>query len=211
MQLKALIFLTIFFYHHGYAQHDVKDSILMSLKAKPRPYLSLHNRNTFIQSNRTKLYGLVGGVELNNKVKLFAGLYGYGNENKTLLKFTGMGKDSLYRNIATSNFSLGIAYRFFSHQRVSLAIPLQLGVGSVKYTFREASSNALFSEEDYIFFPIESGMDAYFSVLPWFGLKGGIGYRLNAGKSQASKLSSPYYNLGVYVSILDFISGIKEN
>ncbi len=210
MHFKALIILSLFLYQKSYAQHSVKDSILISLKTKPKPYLSLHNRNTFIQSNRTKLYGLVGGVELDKKVKLFTGIYGYGNDNRTLLVFTGMGQDSLYRNIGTSNFSLGIEYKFFSYQRVSLAVPLQIGIGNVRYTFREAGSNRLFSQKDYVFIPLETGTNAYFSILPWFGLKGGLGYRLNIGKSEATKLSSPYYNLGVYVSILDFVSGIQD-
>lgn len=210
MRLVSLFILSMLFYFSLHAQQTNKDSVLLALKAKPEPYLAFHNRNTFIQSNRTRLYGLVGGVSFNEKVKLYAGIYGYGNADRTLLPYLKFGEDSVVRTINTSNFSLGLEYNFYRNGRFSLGVPAQIGVGSVQYDYRKVKSGIRLSKRDYITVPIESGINAYFSILSWTGLKGGVGYRLNLGNVEAAKLSSPYYNIGLYISIKNLVQEIKN-
>jgi len=61
-----------------FAQHPIVDSIKIALKEEPSFYVGMHNRNTFIQTNTIKLYGLVMGLDYAQKIKIYAGVYGFG-------------------------------------------------------------------------------------------------------------------------------------
>ena len=66
-------------------QHELVDSIKTALKTpEPKFIFGFHNRNTFIQSNRTKLYGIIGGLDYNEKLKLTVGIYGFGRANQNI-------------------------------------------------------------------------------------------------------------------------------
>lgn len=207
-RLLVVIFLLIGTLSYG--QIAFKDSILLHLKAKPEPFVTLNNRKTFLLSNKLTMYGIIGGLQFDQKVKLFAGIYGFGRANETFLQSTHFGLDSIYRTTSTSNFSLGIEYEYYRENRLSLSIPVQIGIGNIsnKYFLYDKQTNVL--KESYTMVPIDLGSNAYFEVLPWVGIRGGLGYRLNLGKKEAATLSSPYYNLGISVLLGKIYKEIKS-
>lgn len=193
------------------AQIPVLDSIAHALKGEYSAFLGFHNRNTFILSEKTKLFGIVGGLDFNERVKLYAGLYGFGREDQTqLIGRQDLGVDTAYRFTSTSNFSLGIDYDYSKKNRLSLSIPLQIGIGNVAYEYTQSDRRTMVRSDNYLVLPIETGMNAYYELLPWAGIRAGVGYRLNIGKKEVRRLSSPYYNLGLAIRLAPLYQDIKE-
>jgi len=184
-------------------QHELVDSIKTALKIpEPKFIFGFHNRNTFIQSNRTKLYGIIGGLDYNEKLKLTVGIYGFGRANQSILvNNADFSQDSVYRFINTNNTSLGVEYDYYHHNRLSLSVPIQIGIGKVEYRYTATDKTTEIRTEKYRIVPIEIGTNAYYELIPWVGLKCGVGYRLAVGPKESRRLASPYYNLGLSILV----------
>lgn len=202
-RLVTVVCFYMFFTSSTFGQREILDSIKIALKTpEPKFIFGFHNRNTFIQSNRTKLYGIVAGLDFNEKLKLTVGVYGFGRANETLLLNNGdFTQDTIYRFINTSNTSIGLEYDYFHHNRLSLSVPVQIGIGNVAYRYTIADKATEVRVNNYRIVPIEIGTNAYYELLPWAGIKGGVGYRLAAGPKESRRLASPYYNLGLAILI----------
>jgi hypothetical protein len=194
------------------AQQPLVDSIKSALNEKPKFFMGLNHRNTIIHVNSTKLYGLVAGADFNQKLKIYAGMFGFSGAHETLLRQSErFGADSVYKYVSTRNVSIGAEYTYYSYQRLSLSAPLQIGIGSVRHTYVAGDKRTMLVEEKSRMVPVEVGSNAYIELLPWVGVKGGFGYRLQVGKKQAFQYSSPYYSLGVSVLLGQIYKDLKEN
>ena len=196
--------------HNSYGQQHFRDSINQALQAKPTFFVGFHNRNTFILTDRTRLYGIIGGLKYAEKVSFFAGIYGFGRENKTQLGVPNeFSLDSVTRYTSVSNFSVGASYDYLSRGRLSLHLPVQLGIGNARYTFENEANADEITTRNYLFVPVEMGSNALLEVLPWLHLKAGLGYRFHLGAKEARRLNSPYYNLGLAIRMQTLVSQIK--
>ena len=70
--------------HAQSIKSNILDSVRLSLKEKPTFYVAFHNRNTVVNVQKTKLYGIVGGFDFNKKIKLYMGVYGFVKPDKLL-------------------------------------------------------------------------------------------------------------------------------
>jgi hypothetical protein len=183
----------------------------MAFREKPTFYVAFHNRNTVVNVQKTKLYGIVGGFDFNKKIKLYLGVYGFVKPNKLLLTNHPIAdKDSVYQSINTENISIGADYTFYNNKILYLSIPFQIGVGTTQYKYWELDQNTLIRKDNYLTVPIELGTNAYIKILPFAALKGGIGYRFSIGKKEVTRLTSPYYNLGLAILIGEGIQFFKN-
>ena len=193
------------------AQNHILDSAMMAFKEKPTFYIAFHNRNTVVNVQKIKLYGIVGGFDFNKKIKLYLGVYGFVKPNKLLLTNHPLAdKDSVYQSINTENISIGADYTFYNNKSLYLSIPFQIGVGTTHYKYWELDQNRLIRKDNYLNVPIELGTNAYIKILPFAALKGGIGYRFSIGKKEVTRLTSPYYNLGLAIFIGEGIQFFKN-
>jgi hypothetical protein len=208
-RLGFTIFLAIGCIFSFAQTHPIKDSIKLAFKEKPRVFVGFHNRNTFIRSYQTKLYGIIGGLDYDQKVKIYVGLYGFGGQNRTLLvNDPDFATDSVYRSLSTNNLSIALEYTYFNFKRLSLSMPIQAGFGGVYLDY--IGDNKLLKHTNNVIIPIEIGSNAYLELLDWIGLKGGVGYRLSVGNSEVTKLSSPYYNLGLAILVGELYRNISK-
>lgn len=197
--------------NHLQAQNHILDSAKMAFREKPTFYVAFHNRNTVVNVQKTKLYGIVGGFDFNKKIKLYLGVYGFVKPNKLLLTNHPVAdKDSVYQSINTENISIGVDYTFYNNKSLYLSIPFQIGVGTTLYKYWELDKNTLIRKDNYLTVPIELGTNAYIKILPFAALKGGIGYRFSIGKKEVTRLTSPYYNLGLAILIGEGIQFFKN-
>lgn len=208
---KGLLFLcfNFCFVFVIFGQNSFRDSIKTVLQTKPKTFVGFHNRNTIIRSNQTKLYGIVAGLDYNNKIKLFAGLYGFGRENRTeLINNPAFSEDTVIRFLRTNNLSLGADYTYFKKGKLSLSIPIQIGFGGLYQEY--FSRGKLIKSDQSALFPIETGSNAYLELLPWAGIKAGVGYRFSLGNKEVLRLTSPYYNLGLSVLLGELYNTITH-
>ena len=194
------------------AQSSIIDSIKTNLSKESKFFIGFHNRNTFIRSDKTKLYGLIAGLDFNQKLKIFTGVYGFGKENETLLLSNPeFNTDTVYRYLNTSNFSVGIEYDYWDYERLHLSFPIQIGLGSVSKEYTNSDKFTLLRTDYFNYVPVEFGTNAYLELLTWAGIKAGVGYRINIGNKEAFELTSPYYNLGLSILVGEIYRDIQKN
>lgn len=196
--LYLLLILPIGF--ASYSQSSLKDSIMYALDSKPKLYAGFHNRNTFVNTSKVKLYGVVAGLDFNDKLKVFAGYYFFNSsQRERILYSTDFAFDTVYKDNRMNYFSLGSEYVFFRKGRISTSWPSQIGVGKLRSSYSIIDS--ILVQKDHLIIPIESGVNGYYDILNWLVLKAGVGYRISIGNRDAFELSSPYYNLGLTIKI----------
>lgn len=196
---------------HAQFKSNILDSVRLSLKEKPTFYVGFHNRNTVVNVQKTKLYGIVGGFDFNKKIKLYMGVYGFVKPDKLLLTNHPItDKDSIYRSINTENISIGADYTFYNNKKLYLSLPFQIGIGSTHYRYWELDENTLIKKDDFLTVPIEIGTNAYIKILSFAAVKAGVGYRFSIGQKEVTRLTSPYYNLGLALLIGEGIQFFKN-
>lgn len=210
--MKKSLFLLCFNFYFvlaGFGQISFRDTIKTALQTQPKTFVGFHNRNTFIRSNQTKLYGIIAGLDYNSKIKLYVGLYGFGQENRTeLINNLDFVEDTVIRFLSTNNLSIGMDYTYFTKGKLRLSVPIQIGFGGLYQEY--FSRDKLIKSDQSALFPIETGTNAYLELLPWTGLKAGVGYRLSLGNKDVIKLTSPYYNLGLAILLGELYKSIKN-
>ena len=176
---------------------------------KPRLVLGFHNRNTFVNTAEVKIYGLLAGLDYNEKIKFFIALYGFSNENREWIVNSDLFQaDSVLKTTSLSYFSVGAEYSIRNKGKLNIRTPLQIGIGSVNKDYH-SSGTLILRDKDRVV-PLEGGINAYYKLLPWFILKAGVGYRISLGNKEALSMSSPYYNLGVSIAVLPLYRSVKK-
>jgi hypothetical protein len=196
---SGVLVLALFFSCSSFAQHQWQDSIKLALTSPTGLYAIVHNRNKLFFGESITLYGVLVGVNFNDKVRVFSGLYGFSNADEVLLlNSTRFNKDTITRVSNTANFSVGIEYTYKQLNRFSLTLPIMVGLGGLDYAYSYQGRELAY--EGFLFVPIEIGSNAYYDFLDWLGLKAGVGYRMAIGNRESRRLSAPFYNLGIRFS-----------
>lgn len=192
------------------AQNNWQDSIRVALKNPKGIYATVHNRNKLFFGEPITLRGLIVGVNFNDKLRVFSGIYGFSNVDEILLiNSPRFRQDTVTRFSNTANFSVGIEYTYKQLDKFSLTLPLMIGLGGLDYTFMH--NNEQIDYEGYIFIPIEAGTNAYYDFLEWLGVKAGVGYRMAIGNREALRLSAPFYNVGIRFSPFKLYNSLNGN
>ncbi|MFY0645062.1 MAG: hypothetical protein JXR19_11395 [Bacteroidia bacterium] len=209
MSRLLYILLILVFVKSSFAQAPILDSIKTAMTYKPRLVLGFHNRNTFVNTREVKIYGLVAGMDYNEKIKYFIALYGFSNENKEWVINSDLFQaDSVLKTTSLSYFSIGAEYSIRHKGKLNIRAPLQIGIGSVNKDYHNKGFLILRDKDRVV--PIEGGINAYYKLLPWFILKAGVGYRISLGSKESLSMSSPYYNLGISIAVFPLYRSIKK-
>jgi len=162
-----LIISLFIFTNKGNAQ--LFDSIQSSFNYKPKVLLKFDTRNSFISNQYAKTHGIKIGLSYNNTVK-----YGVG--------YNWMPKRPVESNISSSDtidlqfgYAVGFfEYNFYKSKRWNAEIPVQLGIGKARYhDFVKFGTTA----ETWMFI-YEPAMTIEYKFLRYFGIGGGVGFRL---------------------------------
>jgi hypothetical protein len=204
-----LIVFVLFIAGQSIAQNSWRDSLKTAFDNPEGIYATFHNRNKLFFGETIRLYGVLVGVNFDDKVRVFGGLYGFSNQDKVVyINSPRFQDDTVTRLSNTRNFSVGIEYTYKQYNKFSLTIPLMVGIGGLDYSYRNRTN--LISYESHMFMPLEFGTNAYYDFLNWLGLKGGVGYRIALGNREAIRLTAPYYNFGIRFMPFKLYNQIKE-
>lgn len=165
-------------------QSQLFDSIEASLSLKPTFLIKLDARNAFITSQYAKFRSIKIGLNHGDVFKYGIGYSWMKNDHFTIQNF-----DSLNLRV---HYLLGfLDYTFYSTKHWQFSIPIQLGVGMMRYKEIEGK-NAI---ERTSFMVYEPAMAFDYLFLRYFSIGLGFGYRLGIKFSNIieEKLSSPIY------------------
>lgn len=185
-----------FIYFNGSAQ--LLDSLQNHLTHKPKFFIKLDSRNSFVASRSARITGIKLGYDYNNSLR-----FGIGANwlNKAVIKprLLTNGNGELYTvRAALKIFYLSpfSEYVFFRNKRWEHTINLQLGFGKSWVNYKDYRG-VKFTENQKFILLYEPSMITQYKVLPWLGIGCGVGYRLLLlnNKSSGANFNSPVYVL----------------
>ena len=187
MRTFFILILSFFIFStQGHAQ--LFDSIRASLDYKPKFLLKFDTRNSFISNQYAKTHGIKVGFSFNKTTNIGIGYHWMPkrpieptlpNSNKIDLKF----------GYAVAFFE----YNFYKTKHWSAEIPVQFGLGKARYDDLDL---AITKASSWIII-YEPAMTIEYKFLRYFGIGGGVGFRLAIKSNQEIKESftAPEYIL----------------
>ena len=187
MRTFFILILSFFiFSSQGHAQ--LFDSIRTSFDYKPNFLLKFDTRNSFISNQYAKIHGVKVGLSFNKTTNIGIGYH-------------WMPKRLIERNLPNSNkidlkFGYAVAffeYNFYKSKHWSAEIPVQIGLGKAQYDDLDL---AITTGSSWIII-YEPAMTIEYTFLRYFGIGGGVGFRLAIKSNQQIKESftAPEYIL----------------
>ena len=187
MRTFFIILLSFFiFSSQGHAQ--LFDSIRTSFDYKPKFLLKFDTRNSFISNQYAKIHGIKVGLSFNKTTNIGIGYHWMPkrpleptllNSNKIDLKF----------GYAVAFFE----YNFYKSKHWSAEIPVQIGFGKAQYDDLDL---AMTTGVSWIII-YEPAMTIEYKFLKYFGIGGGVGFRLAIKSNQQiiESFTAPEYIL----------------
>ncbi|MDQ3190503.1 MAG: hypothetical protein M3Q58_02830 [Bacteroidota bacterium] len=210
MSLRIILFSILsFFYTSGFAQ--IFDTIAASFHHKPHFEIKLDTRNSFITTQRAKIFGLKMGFEYNETVKLGIG---YNQLTSTITRekaiLNGFQEiDKVQSALKFVYVSPYFEYVFHRNKKWEHTIPLQLGFGNSWYEYKHEGKKIRENYRPIILY--EPAMTTQYKILPWIGVGVGLGYRilLLNNRSIDENFNSPIYVFRVKVFLGEIVKAIK--
>ena len=174
------------FSSHGHAQ--LFDSIRTSLDYKPKFLVKFDTRNSFISNQYAKIHGIKVGLSFNKTTNIGIG-YHWMPKRSIEFNSHNLNKVDLKFGYAAAFFE----YNFYKSKRWSGEIPVQIGLGKAQYT----DADLAVSKASSWIIIYEPAMTIEYKFLKYFGLGGGVGFRLAIKSNQQIKESftAPEYIL----------------
>jgi len=172
------------------------DSIQLNLQYEPKLLVKLDTRNSFITSTYSKVRGVKVGVHYNNTFRVGLG-YNWMSNDFIVTPIV----DSL--NLRLNYISAFIEYAFYSTKHWQFEIPVQFGIGTIRY--KDLQKNTIKLQ----WVPIwEPAMTFEYKFLNYFGIGIGAGYRLviKDNKTIKERFTAPIYILRFKVRFGDMYS-----
>ncbi|MDC0314151.1 hypothetical protein OAL26_03395 [Flavobacteriales bacterium] len=187
MRTFFILILSFFiFSSQGHAQ--LFDSIRTSFDYKPKFLLKFDTRNSFISNQYAKIHGVKVGLSFNKTTNIGIGYH-------------WMPKRSLEPTLLNSNkidlkFGYAVAffeYNFYKSKHWSAEIPVQIGLGKAQY---DDVTPPITTVSSWIII-YEPAMTIEYKFLRYFGIGGGVGFRLaiKSNKQIKESFTAPEYIL----------------
>ena len=185
-----LILFCFIFSGQGHAQ--LFDSIRTSFDYKPKFLLKFDTRNSFISNQYAKIHGIKVGLSFNKTTNIGIG-YHWMPKRLIERNFTNSNKIDLKFGYAVAFFE----YNFYKSKYWSAEIPVQIGLGKAQYDDLDL---AITTGSSWIII-YEPAMTIEYKFLRYFGIGGGVGFRLAIKSNRQIKESftAPEYILRVKI------------
>ena len=181
-----------FFIFSSQGNAQLFDSIRTSLDYKPKFLVKFDTRNSFISNQYAKIHGIKLGLSFNKTTNIGLGYH--------WIPKRSIDPDPQNLNKIDLKFGYAIAffeYNFYKSKRWSAEIPVQIGLGKAQYT--DVDFGVTKASSWIIIY--EPAMTIEYKFLRYFGLGGGVGFRLAIKTDQQinESFSAPEYILRVKI------------
>ena len=186
------ILILSFFIFSSQGNAQLFDSIRTSLDYKPKFLVKFDTRNSFISNQYAKIHGIKVGLSFNKTTNIGIG-YHWMPKRSIDLDPQNLNKIDLKFGYAIAFFE----YNFYKSKRWSAEIPVQIGLGKAQYT--DVDFGVTKASSWIIIY--EPAMTIEYKFLRYFGLGGGVGFRLAIKTDQQinESFSAPEYILRVKI------------
>lgn len=148
------------------------DSII--LKTNPTPYISLDSRNTVVQSNAVRFFGVKLGLEWLDQYRGGLGYYTLTSDVEVNTEYDGRDiKGDLSFNYST----LFAEYQFYTSKKWALNVTLHNGFGQSYLVPANRKGGIPGRIEKQFVWLLEPQVRARYKILNWLGLGGAVGLR----------------------------------
>jgi len=182
------------------ARAQLLDSIGMFLQERPRIAVALDSRGSFISNQNVRLVGVKVGLEHGGRVRYGIGYSFLGTrlEQEEQVVENGVVRTAVTRlrlGYVTPFFS----YTFYQRGPWEVNIPVQVGIGGGSLVYDDLEGRTQKLKRAFVFL-YEPAMTVQYRFLRYFGVGGGLGYRLAfTNASLDESLNAPVYIVGVKV------------
>ncbi len=187
--MRTFFILTIYFFIFSSQCHaQLFDSIRTSLYSKPKFLLKFDTRNSFISNQYAKIHGVKVGLSFNKTTNIGVG---YHWMPKRLIEPAILNSTSIHLK-----FGYAVAffeYNFYKSKHWSAEIPVQIGLGKALYDDLDL---AVITGSSWLII-YEPAMTIEYKFFRYFGLGGGVGFRLAIKSNQQinESFTAPEYIL----------------
>ncbi len=184
-----------------------EDEFKKSFHTKPKLDVRIDNRFSFIRANDVKTIGAKVGLNFNRKYKVGLGI------NQMLLpvekKILNDSNQLVPVDLEYFYFSPYIEYVYFNSKRWEFSLSTQLGIGEASYRANGLDGKKIKLVKSTIL-SYEPAMFIDYKIIRWFGIGGGVGYRLIYYKGSAveEEFSSPIVALKLKIYLGEIVRTI---
>lgn len=160
------------------------ESIAESLKEKPKLYFNLGTRNSFITNQYAKVRDIKAGVTYNKQFTLALGYSWLNSDFETTLK------NNVNAKLRMRYITPYMEYSFLEKNNIEVTIPVHLGMGM---SFYQDENKKQYNKSFILTY--EPAMTLTYRFFKYFGIGGGLGYRLMlvGNNSINENFTSPIY------------------
>lgn len=180
-----------------------KDSAHIYRFQKLRPYLSLDNRNSWINHQPVNFKGLQAGVILHEKHTLALGLYAMSQKSKRSIR-TKDGQQTVERSLSLNYLTLFYQYAVVDKRYFEFDLPFEIGLGGYDIQFRDTVTGHIYREVKGGIIPLGLGVQPVFKPFKWVGIPLLLGYRF-VGSNSVANFNGWYYSIGVSLDLRQIV------
>lgn len=176
------------------------DTIRLALKEKPGFTGYFDSRTSFTQNYPVSIFGAFGGLSYGRTVDLGLAYYNTMNEKSIrVIRNPGLPwQDTINRTVGLGYVCVRAEFTFYRTRWWEFYLPIHAGIGSGSIHERWTKNGANYHyQSQSVIMPVECGVSGIFLLTRWFGIAGGVGYRLNlTAFRHFNSYSNIYYSLG---------------
>lgn len=158
-------------------------------------------RNSFINQNPVKIYGVSAGVVIDEKERFTVGVYAL--TPSSVNQIIAERSTNTVSITQASLYFAGIGYtrRIVNRGIFEIAIPLEAGIGFTNITrIERRGGQDITLSDDHGFLPLQAGLKLEIHLTRWVGAGGSIGYRTAIiNEEYKTDYTGMYFTYGVSI------------
>ena len=158
-------------------------------------------RNSFINQNPVKIYGISAGVVIDDKERFTVGIYAL--TPASVNQIIAQRSTNTISITQASLYFAGIGYtrRIINRGIFEIAIPLEAGIGFTNITrIERRGGQEITLSDDHGFLPLQAGLKLELHLSRWVGVGGSVGYRTAIiNEEYKTDYTGMYFTYGVSI------------
>jgi hypothetical protein len=213
----SLVLLQFSFAQTNSLKQERIDSLTLQLKKdsthiyrfqKLRPYLSLDNRNSYINNKPVNFKGIQVGVILHENHTVALGFYAMSQNSKRPVS-TKEGTIPVKKTVLLNYLTLFYQYTLLDRKHFELDIPLEIGLGGFEVKLQDTITGKVFSDKKGNIVPLGIGIQPVYKPWSWIGIAFLFGYRVVSDPGSNQNFNGLYYSIGANIDIRQIIRNTK--